>query len=240
MNKTIIALCMSFATTSTFAETHEFPLEIHQTLVTPNPEDKIAALTLDACSGSFDSRMIDFLVAHKIPATLFVTKRWLDKNASAVEQIKSHPELFEIEDHGARHVPAVIGKDRSVFGIAGNPDIEHLRREVVDGAEAIEKTSGTKPKWYRGATAMYDPAAMAEIKKMGYRIAGFSVNADDGATLSKSGIIARLKAVKPGDIIIAHMNKPKSASAAGLTEGLSWLTAKGFRFVKLSQANISD
>ncbi|MGB8337404.1 MAG: polysaccharide deacetylase family protein [Burkholderiales bacterium] len=239
MNKTIIAFCLGVASVSGFASTHELPLEVHQTLI-QDTQEKIAALTLDACSGAFDTPMIDFLVGHKIPATLFVTKRWLDKNSSALEQIKSHPELFEIEDHGARHIPAVIGKNRNVFGIVGNPDIEHLQQEVAGGAEAIEKISGRKPRWYRGATAMYDATAMEAIKKMGYRIAGFSVNADNGATLSKPGIITRLKAVKPGDIIIAHMNKPKSASAGGLTEGLSWLTAKGFRFVKLSQASISD
>jgi peptidoglycan/xylan/chitin deacetylase (PgdA/CDA1 family) len=240
MNHTLVALCFSLASSSAFSANNELPLEIHQTLVLSDAQEKIAALTLDACSGDYDSRMIDFLVGNKIPATLFVTKRWLDKNPSAFAQVKAHPDLFEIEDHGARHIPAVIGKDRSVYGIAGSPDAEHLQREVTGGAEAIEKLSGTKPRWYRGATAMYDPAALSEIKKMGYRIAGFSVNADDGATLSKRGIISRMKSVKPGDIIIAHMNKPKSASAAGLSEGLSWLTAKGFRFVKLSQANITD
>jgi peptidoglycan/xylan/chitin deacetylase (PgdA/CDA1 family) len=240
MLHTLVALCLSLISAFAFAANSETPLEIHQTIRLEDSQDKIAALTLDACSGAFDSRMIDFLVGHKIPATLFVTKRWLDKNPAAFAHLKSHPDLFDIEDHGARHVPAVIGKDRSVFGISGSPDIEHLQKEVTGGADAIEKISGTKPKWYRGATAMYDASAINVIKKMGYRIAGFSVNADHGATLSKPGIIARLKAVKPGDIIIAHMNKPKSASAAGLSEGLSWLTAKGFRFVKLSQANISD
>jgi peptidoglycan/xylan/chitin deacetylase (PgdA/CDA1 family) len=240
MNHTLFAFCLSLTSTFTFAANSELPVEIHQTLAMGDTQEKIAALTLDACSGDYDSRMIDFLVGNKIPATLFVTKRWLDKNPTAFAQVKAHPDLFEIEDHGARHIPAVIGKDRSVFGIVGNPDTEHLQQEISGGADAIEKASGTKPRWYRGATAMYDPAALSEIKKMGYRVAGFSVNADSGATLSKPSIIARLKAVKPGDIIIAHMNKPKSASAAGLTEGLSWLTAKGFRFVKLSQASISD
>ena len=144
MYKIIFVLC--FATTSAYAGNHEPPLEVHQTLVTENAQEKIAALTLDACSGEYDARMMAFLIEHKIPATLFVTKRWLDKNPAAFAEIKSHPELFEIETHGARHIPAVVGKDRHVFGIAGSPDLEHLKQEVAGGAQAVEKLGVTKPK----------------------------------------------------------------------------------------------
>jgi hypothetical protein len=46
--------------------------------------------------------------------------------------LKAHPELFDIEDHGANHMPAVIGLGRRVYGISGEPDIAHLEREVLD------------------------------------------------------------------------------------------------------------
>jgi peptidoglycan/xylan/chitin deacetylase (PgdA/CDA1 family) len=238
MHKLLFALC--FAAASAYAANHELPSEVHQTLVTENAQDKIAALTLDACSGSFDTAIIQYLTAQKIPATIFVTQRWLNKNPAAFAELKSHSDLFDIEDHGARHIPAVVGPGRQVYGIAGSPDMEHLKQEVAGGAEAIEKLGGPKPRWYRGATARYDAEAINTIKSMGYKIAGFSVNADNGATLSKRGIIARLRSVKAGDIIIAHLNKPKSASAAGLAEGLSWLTAQGFRFVKLNQSKVRE
>jgi peptidoglycan/xylan/chitin deacetylase (PgdA/CDA1 family) len=240
MNKTFLALCLSVASFSGFAAPHGLPLEVHQTLVTPNPQEKIVALTLDACSGQFDADIIRYLTEQKIPATIFVTRRWLDKNPVAFAELKSHNDLFDIEDHGARHVPAVVGRGRQVYGIAGSPDMEHLKQEVSGGAEAIEKLGGAKPRWYRGATAEYDPQAIEVIKGMGYQIAGFSVNADDGATLSRPNIIKRLKAVKNGDIIIAHMNKPRSQTAEGLSAGLSWLTTQGFRFVKLNQFGVRD
>ena len=68
---------------------------------------------------------------------------------------------------------------------------------------------------------------------MGYRIAGFSVNADAGATLSRREIISRLQSVKPGDIIIAHMNKPTSESAEALRDALPGLLLRGVQFVTL-------
>jgi peptidoglycan/xylan/chitin deacetylase (PgdA/CDA1 family) len=240
MNKTILAVCLSFVSSIGFAAPHGMPIEVHQTLITQNAEGKIVALTLDACGGSFDADIIQYLTAQKIPATIFVTQKWLNKNPAAFAELKSRNDLFDIEDHGARHVPAVVGRGRQVYGIPGSPDMESLKQEVSGGADAIEKLNGTKPRWYRGATAEYDRAAIDTIKGMGYQIAGFSVNADAGATLSQASIVKRLKSVKNGDIIIAHMNKPRSASAEGLSEGLSWLTAQGFRFVKLNQYAVRD
>jgi peptidoglycan/xylan/chitin deacetylase (PgdA/CDA1 family) len=240
MNKTILAVCLSFVSSIGFAAPHGMPIEVHQTLITQNAEGKIVALTLDACGGSFDADIIQYLTAQKIPATIFVTQKWLNKNPAAFAELKSRNDLFDIEDHGARHVPAVVGRGRQVYGIPGSPDMESLKQEVSGGADAIEKLNGTKPRWYRGATAEYDRAAIDTIKGMGYQIAGFSVNADAGATLSQASIVKRLKSVKNGDIIIAHMNKPRSASAEGLSEGLSWLTSRGFRFVKLNQYAVRD
>ncbi|TIW60410.1 MAG: polysaccharide deacetylase, partial [Mesorhizobium sp.] len=41
------------------------------------------ALTLDACGGQTDNRILSALVANKIPATIFVTGIWLKRNAAA-------------------------------------------------------------------------------------------------------------------------------------------------------------
>jgi peptidoglycan/xylan/chitin deacetylase (PgdA/CDA1 family) len=215
------------------------PLELHQRLALSSvPGEKVVALTLDACSGTFDADLVRFLVEHRIPATIFATRRWLERNPQGTAILTRHPDLFDIEDHGANHVPAVIGAGRRVYGIAGNPDVEHLREEVSEGAQAIERATGSKPRWYRGATALYDPQAIGDIEAMGYRIAGFSLNADAGATLSRPEIVARIRAARSGDILIAHMNKPRSDTAEGLAEGLSELLAKGFRFVLLRDERV--
>jgi hypothetical protein len=78
------------------------------------------------------------------------------------------------------------------------------------------------------------------IQKMGYKIAGFSVNADSGATLRQGAIEERLRHVKGGDVIIAHMNKPASDSAEGLSVGLIALLKKGLVFVRLDQVDLVE
>jgi hypothetical protein len=64
------------------------------------------------------------------------------------------------------------------------------------------------------------------------------VNADAGATLKRGAIEDRLKHIKAGDIIIAHMNKPDSDSAEGLAPALTQLLRQGFVFVRLDQVEI--
>jgi peptidoglycan/xylan/chitin deacetylase (PgdA/CDA1 family) len=214
------------------------PIELHDQLVPQATHASRVALTLDACSGQYDDDLIQFLVRNRIPATIFATKKWLDKNPYGVSVIKANLDLLDVEDHGENHIPAVIGAGRKVYGIAGEPDIIHLRREVTEGARAVEAVTGVAPRWYRGATAEYDPQAMDEIRKLGYRIAGFSVNADSGATLKKVAIEERLQHVKAGDVIIAHMNKPASDSAEGLSTGLLQLLRRGFVFVRLDQVDL--
>ncbi len=215
------------------------PVELHQELSLPaGVSDKVVALTLDACGGGFDADLANFLIEHRIQATIFATRRWIRRNPDGLAILKAHADLFDIEDHGANHVPAVIGADRSVYGLAGVADLKQLKREVSGGADAVKAATGTAPHWYRGATGEYDPEALKTIEAMGYKVAGFSVNADNGATLAKKHIVGRLKKVRSGDIIIAHLNKPASDTGKGLAEGLQLLLDQGFRFVKLNGSEV--
>src|SRR5207249_3933682 len=66
------------------------------------------ALTLDACGGpggdGYDATLIEFLRAEKVPATLFLTARWIEANPKKARALAADP-LFLIENHGARHRP---------------------------------------------------------------------------------------------------------------------------------------
>ena len=238
-------LLISLVSAITFAQ--DRPVEIHDRIAPTATTaggtfagDNRVALTLDACAGRFDEDLINFLIDKRIPATIFATKKWLDQNPRGLAILKRNLDLFEIEDHGEKHIPAVIGAGRKVYGIPGQPDIVHLRREVQEGARAIEVATGIAPHWYRGATAEYDLQASDEIARMHYKIAGFSVNADAGATLPRSAIVGRLRQVKGGDVIIAHMNKPAGDTAEALALGLTELHQRGLIFVRLDQVELRE
>lgn len=211
------------------------PLEWHDRIALGSADDRSVALTLDACSGRYDADLIDFLVRNRIPATLFVTRRWLDANPQGVQTIRTRLKLFDVEDHGEQHILAVIGAGRRVYGIPGEPDLLHLRREVEGGGAAVTRYFGVAPHWYRGATAEYDQQAAEEIRRLGYGIAGFSVNADAGATLPRAVIEQRMRAVQAGDIVIAHMNRPQGQTAEGLRPALLELLRRGLRFFRAAR-----
>ncbi len=197
------------------------------------------ALTLDACSGQTDLRILNTLVENRIPATIFVTGRWLRRNAEALAVLKAHPDLFELENHGLNHVPA-IDDQPTMFGLktAGSP--EAIRAEIQGGADAMQAAHTLKPIWYRDATARYSDDAIALIHAMGYRVAGYSLNADMGASLMAPQVEKRLSAAKDGDVIIAHINQPSRVAGEGVVKGILNLKQKGFRFVRLEDAQESE
>lgn len=198
------------------------------------PQDGPArvALTLDACGGGFDERIAAILVQHAIPATIFATAIWIHRNPAALSVLMLHHDLFRLEDHGARHVPAVLGTG-TVYGlpVAGTPDA--VREEVAGGATAITAAGAPAPAWFRGATARYSPAAIELIRGMGYGIAGYSLNADQGASLPASVVAARVSRARPSDVILGHINQPHRPSGAGIAEGILALKAQGMGFAWL-------
>jgi peptidoglycan/xylan/chitin deacetylase (PgdA/CDA1 family) len=196
-------------------------------------ERQVVALTLDACGGAYDARLIATLVRLEIPATVFVTQRWLDQNPEGLRELLAQPQLFELQNHGARHQPAVVGQ--RLYGMQGPSSLAGVEAEIQGGASAVRKATSTTPHWYRGAGARYDTESLALIDKLGYRVAGYSLNADDGASASASTVARRVQAAQAGDIILAHMNHPKSGTAQGLDMALPLLKQRGLQFVRLSQ-----
>jgi len=193
------------------------------------------ALTLDACMGECDHRILDTLVGEGIKATIFVTGRWLAHNAAAVATLKTHPQLFQLENHGAMHVPAVTGTEL-LYGIRPAGSLPAITSEIDGGAAAMAALGLPRPKWYRDATALYSGDALPHIRRLGYRIAGFSLNGDFGASLPAEKVHQRLLAARDGDVIICHINQPHRPSGAGVASGLVALKQEGFSFVRLDDA----
>ena len=94
------------------------PVEPAMRLVVPDGAARTVALTLDACSGGTDMRIIETLTGLAVPATIFVTGLWLRANRPAAAVFLARPDLFTLQNHGDRHVPPVLGT-RLVFDERG-------------------------------------------------------------------------------------------------------------------------
>lgn len=198
--------------------------------------DKVIALTLDACGSAggkgADARLLEFLIARQIPATLFINGRWIDANPELFRRLAANP-LFEIANHGIRHMPASI-TGRMVYGIAGTRDAGEVVEEIELNARKIEAISGVRPKLYRSGTAYYDEIAVQISQGLGHEVAGYSLLGDAGATWSAAQVKAVLLRAAPGDIVLLHMNHPEAGTGAGVMAAVPELLRRGFRFVRMS------
>ncbi|MBG1233295.1 polysaccharide deacetylase family protein [Aestuariivirga litoralis] len=214
---------------------HAVPLIEYHMHMKPAPAgQKRVALTFDACTGKVDERILETLVKDEVKATIFVTARWLKRNPAAIATFKAHPELFQIENHGAKHLPA-IDVPEPVYGLvpAGSP--KAVSEEVENGAAAVQARFGHWPKWYRGAAAEYTATSLELIKSLGFEVAGFSMSGDGGASWTSDHAAHAVAAAQDGDVIIAHINQPKKPAGAGVVQGMLKLKAEGFTFVRLNE-----
>jgi peptidoglycan/xylan/chitin deacetylase (PgdA/CDA1 family) len=207
-----------------------------------NTVEKVIALTLDACGSSagkgYDSKLIDFLIKEKIPATLFINARWIEANPDVFRQLAENP-LFDIANHGLLHKPASV-TGRVVYGIKGTADVYELMHEIEGNAEIIERLTGRRPRYYRSGTAYYDEIAVKVSEQLSHQVIGFSLLGDAGATYNRRQVKAALMKARPGDIALLHMNHPGGRTADGVIDAVPELRRLGYRFVKLSSYGLQS
>jgi peptidoglycan/xylan/chitin deacetylase (PgdA/CDA1 family) len=212
---------------------------VHTRLVDAGaPGAPTLALTFDACGGpggsGIDQTLVDLLVDQQVPATLFLNLRWIDANPALAEQLAAS-DLFELGNHGSRHLPLSV-TGASAYGIVGTASATEAADEVWANHQRLIELTGQAPRWFRSGTAHYDEVATAIAVELGEQPVGFTTNGDLGATASQAQVAAALVGAPAGGIVLAHMNQPAGATAAGVADALPALRAAGTRLVTLSAA----
>jgi peptidoglycan/xylan/chitin deacetylase (PgdA/CDA1 family) len=215
------------------------PVEPHLRLANAPSDRFTIALTFDACPGAFDWRIAEALVSEGIPATIFLTRLWLQRNPDGLAFLLSHRDLFAFENHGELHIPPILGRG-TIFGLPVAGDLATVRHEVTAGAAAIAAATATTPHWYRAAAGYYTPSVIPEIQKLGFGIGGYSLSADAGASLPAHSVARRMGGAANGDIIVAHINQPTRPSGEGVVAGIKELRRRGANFVRLDQLAPND
>ena len=190
------------------------------------------ALTFDACDHRSDDSLLATLQRYSVPALLFLSSRWIDANPGRAEQLAADP-LFEIGNHGTRHVPLSV-TGRAAYGIGGTRSADEVVTEVWANHTRLAALTGTPPVWFRPGTAHYDDVAVAIVQELGQRPLGFTVNADHGAKASAASVRSAITGAPPGSIVLAHMNHPESGTAAAVSNAITDRRAAGWDFVSLA------
>ena len=194
------------------------------------------ALTFDACGGrggsGYDQALIDFLRKREVPATLFINSRWIDANPAIFRRLAAEP-LFEIANHGTRHLPLSV-TGRSAYGIPGTRGAGEVYDEVAGNRAKLTRLLGSPPRFFRSGTAYCDDVASRIVTALGERFASFSVNGDGGATFTPEQVRTTVGAAPAGSVVICHMNHPEGGTAEGIAAAVPRLLASGHTFVRLS------
>ncbi len=75
--------------------------------------------------------------------------------------------------------------------------------------EKIKALTGLKPSFYRPSTANIDDICVDVAARLGYKITGFSINGDHGATANRDKVRSFLLSAEHGDIVLMYFNHPE-------------------------------
>lgn len=69
-------------------------------------DKKLVALTFDACETKtpayFDKAILNYIISNKIPVTLFLSGKFIERNREDIKSLKGLP-FIEIENHSYSH-----------------------------------------------------------------------------------------------------------------------------------------
>lgn len=194
------------------------------------------ALTFDACGGKvlrYNADLIAALRKHEAKATLMIAMQWAQHNPKIFKELLNDP-LFEIGNHGTRHVPLSV-TGRSAYGDPGTRNVGEVWDELAGNFHYMADTWGHRPRFMRAGTAYTDDVASRAADFAGQQLISFETNGDAGATFPADVVYQQVKAAPAGAIVIGHMNRPQSGTAPGYDRAIPALKARGLKFVQLSE-----
>ncbi|OGR74508.1 MAG: hypothetical protein A2X38_07895 [Elusimicrobia bacterium GWC2_61_25] len=204
------------------------------------PDQKVIALTFDACGGrhsGYDAALIAYLRREQIPATLFVTGIWIEKNKEIFAGLAKDP-LFEIENHGLMHrLCSTEGKTK--YGVHGTRDLGDVIDEMELGARKISGLTGRRPLFFRSATAYTDELSMKVAGRLGMEVVSYDVLSGDAMRQSAKKMQRNILAgARHGAVVIMHFNHPEWPGLAALELTVPELRRRGYSFGKLEDFTV--
>jgi len=212
-------------------------------------KQQVIALTFDACGGrhsGYNAKLIEYLRREKIPATLFVTGIWIDKNLETFKDLAKDP-LFEIENHGLLHrTCSITGKTK--YGVIPTRNMGDVIDEMELNARKISELTGRRPVFFRSATAYTDEACAVVAGYLGMEVVSYDVLSGDAMRSSIKAMTRNIvKGARHGAVVIMHFNHPEWHEVEALKTAVPALRAKGYTFgrmddfsVKISTSVVSE
>lgn len=157
------------------------------------------ALTFDLCpvrkGEGYDKALFDYLIEHKIPATFFMSGRWIAKHDPEVEQLLGIG-FFEVGTHGEVHAHLPMH------------NAEEQRSEILGPVKLLSEHYAHDAVLFRPPFGEYNDVTLDVVRALGLRFIQWNIESGDpDPAISAEQIVARIeKRAKAGSIVVLHAN----------------------------------
>jgi peptidoglycan/xylan/chitin deacetylase (PgdA/CDA1 family) len=193
------------------------------------PRDKPrVALTFDACSGrppwKLDEAVIEALEKNKTKATFFVGGRWAEQDPERVKRLLANPG-FEIESHAYDH-PHLTGLGSDA-----------IRSEISKANDVLTPLLGHPPRYLRAPYGESNARVVRVAQSLGLTVIKFDLASGDPDRKFSRRRLTRwvLREIRPGSIVVFHVNGRGWHTAEALPGIVAGLEKKGLEPVTLSE-----
>ncbi|GAB4436749.1 MAG: polysaccharide deacetylase family protein [bacterium] len=189
-------------------------------------DEKAVAFTFDACEtvtpAYFDKDLLDFILNNKIPVTLFLSGKFIERNLIDLRTLSKY-EFIEIENHSYSH-----WNFREI-------NVEVALADVKKNEALITEVTGRKPLFFRFPYGEYRNEILKGIEKAGYKVVHWAFpSGDPDKSITKEQLVeAVVKKAKNGDVLIFHINGRGWKTKEAFPEIVKILKEKGYRFYLL-------
>jgi peptidoglycan/xylan/chitin deacetylase (PgdA/CDA1 family) len=186
------------------------------------------AITFDACATrsqayGFDRKVFELLKREQIPATIFVSGRWVEGHPDAMQELAADP-LIEFGDHSYDHPH-----------MANLPVARVI--EEIDQTEAALARYGKHSVAFRPPFGEWSSRLIYVVQDLRLPTVTWDVvSGDPSAHTTVDGMVRNVvPKARAGSIIIFHINGRGLKTAEALPSIVRQLRERGFRFVPLSE-----
>ena len=186
--------------------------------------EKVVALTFDdGPDPRYTHRVVSLLKDEGIHATFFEVGKFAEKYPYLTKLVVENGNV--VGNHSYSHPDLRLDK------------IEHVRFEVLRGAETLEKITGKHPALFRPPKGLYDEQILEALKGMGYQTVLWSLTVEHKSAKTPMEMADRvINLVQPGTIILAHDGRlDREHTLEALPMIIETLKAEGYRFVTVPE-----
>lgn len=105
-----------------------------------------------------------------------------------------------------------------------------IRREIEEGATAVEEITGRPSRWFRSPVGMKNPFVHPALARRNLRLIGWTIRGFDSLRDRAEEVAARIvRHIEPGAILVLHQGRPWSART--IRAVVEAVKANGYSFV---------